>query len=161
MARASNFSFTDDLRVALEATFEGLGQTNIGENAFNVQRQQESAARNPKMSNERRWGSLILSDLLKARFHYQMNPGWESQDVPSGFANRSMQGLYTSLVKESSPFLVNLVGTSKPVEWYSPDPARQAAVDSEFDLFTTLDKHCDWGRSWGHGSCRLSPRSLS
>ena len=156
MAAESGFTTVPEpLERALKTMFGAVAQTNINENGNKVERHAEGKSSNAKMSNTRRWSSLISDPGLQKRFDFQQLPNWRNETIPAGFKDRDMKAMFTGSTANASPDLVNIVGYGEP-KWYAPRPDRECVVDSNLELCRALESTGKWesmGKTWMNMLC--------
>ena len=146
LARQTNFMPADKLHSAISDMFACIGNTNVGENGFRIQRHAEGKSTNRNMSDERRWMCLALSKVAETRFDYQELPGWRNEVLHAGWKNRSTPGMYRALVKDYTPELSEIVTKSAVTPWFSTPPQRECTPDVDVAFWRLCSRKGTWNR---------------
>ena len=124
--------------------FNCIGSTCINENGFKEQRRGEQKTSNAKVSNQSKWSNLFLSQAAENKFEYHELPGWRDEVVDPGMKGKSQKALYHGSVRDSTPGLKQVVGTTHATPWHSPAPSREARPDLDFDLCRVAERFGAW-----------------
>ena len=79
--------------------------------------------------------------MASKKHRYSELPGFRDMEVPRGFKNRDLRGLYMPRVTVAKLPLHSIVGQNSVTEWYSPAPRREAAVASDLGLMVLCKEH--------------------
>ena len=130
--------------------FSTIGQTGIVENAFQAERGEEELRNyNRRMSNARRWSTLLQRNPATTKYQFQDLPAWSCEPIPRGFKDRDMADLYATAARQASMDLKTVVGKAQTPEWHSPSPLGEVGVHSDLHLATLCNRlgDADWGEA--------------
>jgi len=153
MAEEQGWQNSAELREQVRKMFSTIGQTGIVENAFQAERGEEELRNyNRRMSNARRWSTLLQRNPATTKYQYQDLPSWSCEPIPRGFKDRDMADLYATAARQASMELKTVVGKSLTPEWHSPSPLGEVGVHSDLHLATLCNRL--GGSDWGEASNR-------
>ena len=124
-----------------------LVQTQVSEDAFNRERQEEDKGKTKKVCDERAWKCLIEPELLHT-VHDFRSVSWRSEPTPRGMSlPKSM--FRPSMQNVSDPRLHEIQGRMRKTPWYSPSPCNicqpicdmvVSKIAADCNLWHLLDK---------------------
>ena len=106
----------------VEAMFSSFGQSNIIELGVNVSRRAEEKSYTKRMANNRRWETLIDSQVMEGWFDFKSLDGWASAVVPRGLQGTTFPDFFSSPQSQASMTFNTIVSDKASTPWHSPKP---------------------------------------
>ena len=110
LAKEGDWQLTPVLHKTVSDLFSGVICTKVNEDGFRSERgAEELASYNHRMSNKRKWVTLIQEQVARKKHRYDELPGYEDLAVPRGFKDRDLSSMYVAKSRDAKLPLHTLV----------------------------------------------------